>query len=78
MKDYKVTQFKWGVNLLITDPDQRELHNITFTWQEIAGLKWAIDDLNENPAFRYREPKKPRTMGPKREFVEFIQLVEGQ
>lgn len=77
MKEFVVTQMKHGVSIFIEDADNMQRQTIDFTWKEIAGLKWAIDDVTHHPAFQRREPKKPRPNGVKRAFVEHITLVDS-
>ena len=77
MKEFVVTQMKHGVSIYIEDSDSMARHTLDFTWKEIAGLKWAIDDVTKHPAFRQREPKEARPNGVKRKFVEHIQLVDN-
>lgn len=77
MKEFVVTQMKHGVTIFIEDSDKMERSTLQFTWQEIAGLKWAIEEITTHPAFQHREPRERPTNETKRQFVTHIQLVEN-
>lgn len=79
MKEFVVTQMKHGVSIFIEDADNMVRQTIDFTWKEIAGLKWAIDDITHHPAFQHREPKeRVHRGGVQRKFVEHIKLVDSE
>lgn len=78
-KTFHVYERKHGVSIHIEDANSMYRDTINLSWQELAGLHWAMQDCLKNPNFKAREPRERKNKGGvQREFVKHIELVEPE
>lgn len=79
MKQFVVIQRKHGVSIHIEDTAAMKRETVNLSWQELAGLHWAMQSALKHPAFKEREPRKPiHRGGVQREYTQHITLVDKE